>query len=79
LNIKDKKSRKKIILCVIPVLFVVKNLKNDDCPFPSYENPGLRVKCNKDLKSAKQNNETKVKLVKTKYFELFFFSFIFNK
>jgi hypothetical protein len=38
-----------------------KNFKNDDCPFPSYENPGPRVKYNKDLKSAKQNKETKVK------------------
>jgi hypothetical protein len=34
-----------------------KNKKNyDDCPFPSYENPGPRVKFNKDFKP-EQNNE----------------------
>jgi hypothetical protein len=27
-----------------------------DCPFPSYENPGPRVKFDKDFKPAKQNN-----------------------
>ena len=49
-------EKDRIVFCVATPR--EKNKKNyNDCPFPSYENPGPRVKFYKDFKPAKQNNE----------------------